>query len=342
MSKMHRREFLARCARLGIGLTALGTVGGCSRDEVAQMPPSEVPGPGAAGDPGGAVAEPRLGSHRWQAGPADVDIAVAQNMKPDELGRAAVEKYGGIGSWVKPGDVVAIKPNLAWARQPAQAATTSPGVLAAVIALCKEAGAKRIVVVEHSCDSATVTFDMSEAKRVCRELGVPLVSLENESMYQEVTLAAGVNIQNDQVATELLDCDVYINLPIVKAHSATVTTAALKNQMGVVWDRGSYHRAGGESAPGLNLHQNIVGLAVSLRPTLNIVDATRVLVTGGPKGPGMVEERNTVLVSADMVAADAYAATLLGLKPEDIPYIGLAAEAGIGKGNLAEIKVAMA
>ena len=206
-------------------------------------------------------------------------------------------------------------------------------MLAAVITLCQEAQAKRIAVVEHSCDTANVTFDMSRAKRVCRELGVPLISLANPNMYQEVTLSGGINIKTDRIATEILESDVYINLPIVKAHSATVTTVCLKNQMGTVWDRGAYHRAGTGGSPGLNLHEDIVGLAVSLRPTLNIVDATRILLTGAPKGPGKVEERHTVLVSADMVAADACAARLLGLKPQDIPYIGLAAQAGLGKGS---------
>ena len=215
-------------------------------------------------------------------------------------------------------------------------------MLAAVITLCQEAQAKRIAVVEHSCDTANVTFDMSRAKRVCRELGVPLISLANPNMYQEVTLSGGINIKTDRIATEILESDVYINLPIVKAHSATVTTVCLKNQMGTVWDRGAYHRAGTGGSPGLNLHEDIVGLAVSLRPTLNIVDATRILLTGAPKGPGKVEERHTVLVSADMVAADACAARLLGLKPQDIPYIGLAAQAGVGKGELATIKVAAA
>ncbi len=333
MSKMHRREFFGKCAHLGLGLAALGPLAGCSRDQTVAAGTGKAPA---------STADPKLGSNRWQTGPADIDVVIARDMTPEELVRAAVDKYGGISSWVRPGDVVVIKPNLAWARQPAVGATTSPEVLAAVIALCIEAEAKRTVVAEHSCDTAKVTFDMSGARQVCSEWGVPLVSLENESMYQEVALPAGTNIKTDQVARDILDCDVYINLPILKTHSATVATMALKNQMGAVWDRGAYHRSGAESSPGLNLHQNIVGLAASLRPTLNIVDATRVLLTGGPKGPGKVEERNTVLVSADMVAVDAYAATLLGLKPEDIPYIGLAAEAGIGKADLDTIKVAPA
>jgi len=341
---MKRREFINKCSQLGIGLAGLATVAGCSRSQPPDVTSRQVHSD--TNEEAHREAPPpdaglKIGNNRWQAGPEDVDVAVAKDMKPEELVQAAVDRYGGISSWVRRGDLVAIKPNLAWARQPAQAATTSPEVLAAVIKLCKQANPARIVVVEHSCDTSTVAFDMSGAKQVCRELSVPLISLSHENMYQQVSLPAGRNINTDQVATDILECDVYINLPIVKSHSGAVATVTLKNQMGAVWDRGAYHRAGSGSARGLNLHQNIAGLAASLRPTLNIVDATRVLVTGGPQGPGKVEERNTVLVSADMVAVDAYAAQLLDHQPQDIPHIGLAAEAGVGKADLEAIKVAV-
>ncbi len=343
---MKRREFISKCSELGIGLAGLAALAGCNRSQPSGVIPRQVPS--TTSDKAQTEGQPlpdidlKIGNNRWQAGPEDIDIAVAENMKPEELVQAAVDKYGGISSWVHPGDIVAIKPNLAWARQPAQAATTSPAVLAAVIKLCKQANPGRVIIIEHSCDTSSVTFDMSGAKQVCQELSVPLISLSHENMYQQVALPAGRNIPTDQIATDILECDVYINLPIVKSHSATGATIALKNQMGVVWDRGAYHRAGAGTAQGLNLHQNIAGLAASLRPTLNIVDATRVLLTGGPKGPGKVEERNTVLVSADMVAVDAYAAQLLQQQPEDIPYIGLAAQAGVGKSDLSAIKVAVA
>ncbi len=343
--RMKRREFINKCGQLGIGLAGLTALAGCSRNQPPGATPRQVPS--VTGEQAQREAPPpdaglKIGNNRWQAGPEDVDVVVAKNMKPAELVQAGLDRYGGISSWVHSGDVVAIKPNLAWARQPAQAATTSPEVLAAVIGICRQAHPKRIIVVEHSCDTSTVAFDISGAKQLCEELSVPLISLSHENMYQQVSLPAGRNIHTDQVATDILECDVYINLPIVKAHSATGATIALKNQMGVVWDQGAYHRVGSGSARGLNLHQNIAGLAASLRPTLNIVDATRMLVTGGPQGPGKVVEHNTVLVSADMVAIDTYAARLLGYQPQDIPHIGLAAAAGVGESDLSAIKVAVA
>ena len=122
---MQRREFLGRCTQLGLGMATLGALAGCAR-EVTVARVRERPAPG--GTPPGtsasatAAGATRLGNNRWQAGPDDVDVAIAQDMNPEELVRAAVARYGGISSWVKAGDVVAIKPNLAWARQPAQAA----------------------------------------------------------------------------------------------------------------------------------------------------------------------------------------------------------------------------
>ncbi len=335
---MDRREFLHKCVSGAAGAMALAGLAGCSR-HTPQM--TEAPSaPAATGGPG--VSQPtdvKIGSNRWDPNLVDVDLAVARNNEPAELVRSAVDNYGGIQTWVQSGDVVVIKPNLAWGRQPAQAATTSPHVLTAVISLCQEAGAGEILVVEHSCDSATVTFDMSEARTVCKDAGVPLISLENDRLYRQVPLKKGVNFDSDLVAQDILDCHVYINLPIAKVHGSSCLTLALKNQMGTVWNRGRYHSAGGVSAPGRNLHQNIASLGASLRPTLNIIDATRVLVSNGPKGPGLTKELNTVIVSADIVAADAYATKLMGKDLTEVPHITMAEQMGLGSADLDLLKV---
>ncbi len=144
---MRRREFISKCSELGIGLAGLAALAGCARKQPGGTASGKQP---AAGTPERGQGQPsystgktaeeissilgadrKIGNNRWQAGPQDVDIAVAKDMTPEELVQAAVDEYGGISGWVHSGDVVAIKPNLAWARQPAQAATTSPAVLAA-------------------------------------------------------------------------------------------------------------------------------------------------------------------------------------------------------------------
>jgi len=129
-------------------------------------------------------------------------------------------------------------------------------------------------------------------------------------------------------------------MPTLKVHSATGVTAAMKNQMGAVYDRSRYHRAGSGGQRDVNLHQNIADLASALRPTVNILDATRTLTTNGPKGPGIVEQTNTIIAGSDIVAVDALGTKLLGLNPEDIGHIRLAAEAGLGEMDEAKMQLA--
>jgi len=336
---MNRREFIGKCSAAAAAVVSIGPLAGCARRTTAPVT-SPQPPPTPTTPHLGDITPVKVGHNRWNPDGVDVDVSVAANMDPTRLVQTAIDNYGGIDAWVRAGDRVVIKPNLAWARQPAQAATTSPQILAAVISLCQDAGAAEVLVVEHSCDTAAVTFEMSGAQQVCQQAGVPLISLDNDRLYRQVPLSRGINFATDLVAKDVLDCDVYINLPIAKAHSATLLTLALKNQMGAVWDRGRYHSAGQSSAPGLNLHQNIASLGASLRPTLNIIDATRVLLSNGPKGPGLTQEMNTVIASADIVAADAYAAKLIGKQPADIPHITMAAEMGLGNADLTSLQVA--
>ncbi|MEN6544598.1 MAG: DUF362 domain-containing protein [Armatimonadia bacterium] len=312
---MDRRDFLKSLALAGLGTTLLA---GCR---------SDGPGSGSAA----AQAGGKVGNNRLVPGPVNgVHIAVARNKAPAELVAAALAAFGGMSAFVKPGDRVVIKPNIAWSRTPEQAACTSPEVLTAVIKACQEAQAAEVLVADHTCDTSSITFDLSGLAAACKDADVPLVDWGNEQQYREVELARGQNLKTDRVPLDLLDCDAYINLPTLKHHAATAVTLALKNQMGCVWDRGRYHSTQG-AAGGNNLHRNIADLATALRPTLNILDATRALKTNGPKGPGLVEELNAVCISPDIVALDAYGARLLGHDPASIPHIKMAAADQIGK-----------
>lgn len=311
---MDRRDFLKNLAIAGLG-TAL--FAGCRS--------------GTSGG-GSAVAQAggKVGNNRLIPAPiGGVHIAVARNKAPAELVAAALAAFGGMKTFVKPGDRVVIKPNIAWSRTPEQAACTSPEVLAAVIKACQDAQAAEILVADHTCDTSSVTFDLSGIADVCKEADVPLLDWGNDKQYREVELARGQNLKTDRIPLDLLDCDAYINLPTLKHHAASTVTVALKNQMGCVWDRGRYHSTRG-AAGGNNLHRNIADLATALRPTLNILDATRALKTNGPKGPGLVEELSTVCISPDIVAVDAYGAKLLGHDPAAIPHIKMAAADGLG------------
>lgn len=316
---MNRREFLRNAILAGAGVGLVGC---------------RAPAPSSTSGPDG-----KIGRNRFQAGPVNgVDLAVARGKSAAELVAAALGVFGGMAAFVKAGDRVLIKPNIGWSRTPEQAACTSPEVLAAVIAACQGAGAKEVLVADHCCDVSQVCFEMSGAAEVCKAAGVPLIDWSDQQVYREVEYTRGQTIRTDRVPSDLLDCDVYLNLPTLKHHSATLVTLALKNQMGAVFDRGRYHTQQG-SAGGNNLHRNIVDLATALRPTLNVLDATRALTTEGPKGPGLVEEPGIVCASANIVAVDAYGARLLGHDPAAIPHVVMAAEAGLGSHDLDKLVI---
>lgn len=259
-------------------------------------------------------------------------VAVASRGGAHEMVERALRPLGGIEKFVHPGDTVVLKPNAAWLRTPEQAANTNPEVVAAVIELCKRAGAKRILIVEHTCDNpATACFEMSGIRRVADAGGAVIVNANAEGMYVPVSVPGGKVLHQTEVARDVLEADCFINLPVAKDHSATRVTLGLKNLMGVVWERQSWHVWG--------VHECIGDFALAVKPHLTIVDATRILVTKGPKGPGKVEHPHQIIAGVDPVAVDAFATTLFGLQPDDVGYIMHAHRLGIGEARLNRLNI---
>jgi uncharacterized protein (DUF362 family) len=122
-------------------------------------------------------------------------------------------------------------------------------------------------------------------------------------------------------------------VPVLKHHSGTGMTAAMKNLMGVVWDRGFYHQN--------NVHQAIADFLTLRKPTLNILDAYHPMVRNGPRGKTVddVVEMRTLLASTDPVALDAAAARLLGLEPAKIAYIQIADGMKLGTMDLDRVEI---
>jgi uncharacterized protein (DUF362 family) len=237
-----------------------------------------------------------------------------------------------MSTWVQPGDRVVIKPNCAYSEPVSQGSNVHPQAIAALLDMCQAAGAGEIRVVEHTLDGAAIVFDESGLGEVCSAAGVPLLSLEHESMYREVEFSQGRQLSQDKIAREVLDADVYINVALPKVHDAAGATLTLKNQMGAIFDRLNYHRVG-------SLAQNIVDLGLALRPTLNVVEASRALLTAGPRGPGRVENPEAVVVGVDPVAVDAYACRWLEIAPEEVEHLRLAAAQGLGTMELSSLRV---
>jgi uncharacterized protein (DUF362 family) len=260
------------------------------------------------------------------AGPA---MTIAWNGSIEARVKKAIDGLGGIGKFVKKGNSVAIKPNIAWARSAGQAANTNPEVLTAVIKLCKQAGAGRITVVEHTCDDWQTAFEMSGVRRVCAVTKARLVSGHNRSGYKPVSIPKGKILKSDECMREVLDADCFINVPIAKVHGATGMTASMKNLMGVMYDRQNWHSKG--------LDQCIADYASAVKADLIILDGIRVLLTRGPKGPGDTKDVGHIVASTDPVAIDAYACKLLGKDPLHVGHIVAASKLGLGQIDLKKV-----
>lgn len=256
----------------------------------------------------------------------DADIlAVAANKGPTELTRAAVDAIGGMGKLVKSGDVVVVKPNMSWNRPPDAAATTNPEVVAEVVKMCKEAGASKVILIDNVIDKpAEAVIAFSGIGPAGQKAGAVIIPAVNEADYRSINIPNGKILKKDTCAKEILKADVFINLPIAKSHSATKLTLGMKNLMGCNWDRQSWHTSS-------SLDQCIADYVTAVKPDLTIMDANRVLLTNGPKGPGETKDIGKVIACADPVAIDAYAATLFDLDPKDIGYIKIANEMGVGR-----------
>jgi uncharacterized protein (DUF362 family) len=240
----------------------------------------------------------------------------------DQLVRRAVEALGGMKRFVSRGDVVVVKPNIGWDRLPVHAANTSPDVVGAVIQLAFEAGAKKVTVADGSCNDPNRCFQRSGIWRKAYSLGAEVV-LPAEHRFR-TTRMKGEVLDEWPIFTTLVDADKVINVPVAKHHNLAKYTAAMKNWYGVLGGRRN------------RLHQNIdtsiADLATFMRPSLVVVDAMRVLVRNGPQGGNIDDTKvmNTIIATVDQVAADAFGCTLIGQHRDNVPYLKMGHERGLG------------
>ncbi|MEJ2108346.1 MAG: DUF362 domain-containing protein [Acidobacteriota bacterium] len=246
---------------------------------------------------------------------------------------SAIAAAGGL-KFIAPGSSVVLKPNAAWSRSPQQAANTDPRILSTMIRMCREAGAAKITVFEYTIDRpAAQVLAVSGIGMAAREAGAELLYATSERDFASIEVPGGKLMRRDTLAKVVLDADVFINIPKAKHHSQTRLTLGLKNLMGVVFNRQAWHS-------GPDLHQYIADYATAVPVDFTVMDASRILLTNGPKGPGKTREPHEVIVSFDPVAVDAYACGLFNLVPADVPYIVKAAELGLGEADPENITVA--
>lgn len=254
-------------------------------------------------------------------------VAVKGGSYEERVDRA-LEALGGINKWVGKGMRVVIKPNIGWNVAPEGAANTHPRIVKRLVEHCVAAGAKEVIVFDHTCDSWQAAYKNSGIEEAVKSAGGKIIPGNSESLYEKKDIPGASTLKDVKVHGEYLTADVIINVPILKHHSGAGMTCALKNLMGVVWDRGFYHFRG--------LDTCIAEFPLLRLPTINIVDAGVIMKTGGPRGnPNSVYERHDmVIASTDPVACDIAAALTLNQKPEDLGYIAKAAKLGIGVDSL--------
>ncbi|MFN2268927.1 MAG: DUF362 domain-containing protein [Desulfonatronovibrio sp.] len=265
------------------------------------------------------------------------DIAVSRG-EPDRAVRAGVEALGGMGAFVKPGDKVVIKPNMSFAQPPENATNTHPLLVKALAEMCIKAGASKVMVLDNPLQNADQCMEMSGISPACSGLANTSVRTFNAGrFFEKVNLDHALNMKEADVMRDVLESDVLIAAPVAKSHSGTGVSLSMKGMMGLIRDRGIMHRR-------YNLSSAIVDLCTFLRADLTVIDATRVLASHGPFGPGEVIEADRVIASRDMVAADSMAVDMFpwygrDVKPANVAHISEAYKRGLGRMDLENLNI---
>ncbi|MBB4035539.1 uncharacterized protein (DUF362 family) [Dysgonomonas hofstadii] len=238
---------------------------------------------------------------------AKVDIVAVMGGEPEAMFRRAITELGGMSKFIKSGQKVVVKPNIGWDKTPELAGNTNPKLVTEVIRQCLSAGAKEVTVFDHTCDDWVKCYKNSGIEDAAKAAGAKVVPAHEESYYKEVSLPRGVKLKSAKIHQAIIDCDVWINLPVLKHHGGANLTMSMKNYMGIVWDRRIFHRT--------DLQQCIADICTySKKPVLNIVDAYRVVQINGPQGRSAADVVNPkgLFISQDIVAVDTAAAKFFG------------------------------
>ncbi|HOI86598.1 MAG TPA: DUF362 domain-containing protein [Lentimicrobium sp.] len=261
------------------------------------------------------------------------DLVAVRDGEPEVMFDRAIASLGGMSKYVKKGQKVVVKPNIGWDVSPERGGNTNPKLVARIIKHCLDAGASDVYVFDNTCDAWNLCYKNSGIEKAVKDAGGKIVPGNTENYYKSIAIPGGKRLKEAKVHELILNSDVFINVPILKHHSSASISLAMKNLMGIVWDRRFWHRN--------DLHQCIADLTTWRVPTLNVIDGYRVMLRNGPRG---VSEADVVLmkqmiVSSDIVAADAAATLIFGSKPEDIPHIRMAHEMKVGTMDLSKLNI---
>jgi len=264
---------------------------------------------------------------------AAYDLIAVMGGEPEDMYTKGIAELGGIKNFVKAGQTVVVKPNIGWDRAPEYGANTNPKLVGKIITDCIAAGAKEVFVFDNTCDNWRRSYATSGIEKAAKDAGAIVVTGSSEGNYKNVTLPQGKSLKAAKVHEKILECDVFINVPVLKHHDGAQISLAMKNLMGIVWDRTFWHNN--------NLDQCIADMVTYRKPDLNIIDGYRVLKRNGPKGVSINDAslEKAQIISTDIVAADAAATRIFGAEPETIRHIKIAGDAGLGVMDLTKLNI---
>jgi uncharacterized protein (DUF362 family) len=286
---------------------------------------------------GSSIAAAATLKYRRAFAAGEPDIIDVSGTDPAKMVAAALAGLGGISKFVKKGDFVVIKPNAAFANPPAWGTTTHPETVVAIAKACLDAKAKEVLILEFPQAKGEKCLERCGLTAAIAAVPGVKVKLLGPGDFQKVEVKGGVTLKSVEVAKQLLSADVFINVPAAKAHYQAGVSFGLKNHMGLIQDRQSFHTA-------MELHQAVADLGRVIKPHLTILDATRALLTNGPAGPGETTEPGRLIAGRKVTSVDAYGLTVAkfnskNMTPADARHIEFAGKAGLGEVDVAKLKV---
>jgi uncharacterized protein (DUF362 family) len=307
----------------------------------------------------GAVAT-GIGPARLFADPADTTKAVisrqhgsnalicrARGTDYAKMTHAVVDGLGGMRAFIPKGSRVIIKPNIGWDRPLSFRANTNPEIVRAAILMARDAEAADIRIVEFPVagQNPANCFQVSGIAAVAQEAGIECYPVYKQEDFVKIDLPSATLLEKAHVIPEILAADVIINIPVAKSHHCTKFTGALKNWMGIISDRVFFHHnfatsPGNSPEHWRHIAHCIADIQYRIRPAITIMDATWIMTTNGPAGPGTLAEKNEILASTDPVAVDTYAVSLFDtIELGDVWSIEESAKLGLGEMDLSKITI---
>lgn len=261
------------------------------------------------------------------------DLVAVKGGQPAALFDRGISALGGMARFVAKGQTVVVKPNIGWDAPPEQAANTNPALVRRIVEHCLEAGARRVYVLDHTCDPWRKAYQNSGIQTATRDAGGKMVPGNDSAHYGKIDIPKGRSLKSADVHELIAQCDVLLNVPVLKNHGGAVVSLAMKNLMGVVWDRGWWHRN--------DLHQCIADFPTWRKPDLNIIDGYRALLRNGPQGVSVKDTAvlRQMVLSTDIVAADTAATLLQGKKAREVPFLAHARDLGLGTTRLSDLRI---